>query len=198
MFQGTATGWIYAYDARDGRRLWEFNARNGIIAPPVTYMVGGRQYVTILVGYGGATPVGGALLDPGWRYGKHIPRVLTFALDGKAVLPETPPPDFSVHAINDPAFVIDAEAARRGENLWNHSCIVCHGVGAASAGPIAPDLRESPVAANFASLDAVLNGALRQHGMPPFPALTEAERNDIFMYVRNVSRAASGAAAGKN
>jgi mono/diheme cytochrome c family protein len=130
-------------------------------------------------------------MDPGWRYGKHMPRVLTFALNGTAAVPDTPPPDYSVHPIDNPGIEIDRAAADRGENLWNHSCIVCHGVAAASAGTIAPDLRESPLAASFASLDAVLSGALRQHGMPSFPALTHDERTDIFMYIRRVARAAS-------
>jgi quinohemoprotein ethanol dehydrogenase len=191
VFQGTADGWFHAYEAREGRELWKFNARNGIIAPPVTYSVGGRQYITLLVGYGGATPAGGSLLDPGWRYGKHTPRAMTFALGASAELPATPPPDHSVHPINDPAFVIDTVAATRGENLWNHSCILCHGVAGATAGPIAPDLRESPVAANLAGIDTVLNGALRQNGMPPFPALSHDDRADIFMYIRRVARAAA-------
>jgi quinohemoprotein ethanol dehydrogenase len=191
VFQGTATGWMYAYDAQSGKQMWKFDAKDGIIAPPMTYAIEGRQYLTILVGYGGATPVGGRLIDPGWRYGKHIPRVLTFALGGTAAVPDTPPPDYSVHPIDKPVFEIDPAAAARGENLWNHSCIICHGVAAASAGTIAPDLRESPLAASFASLDAVLSGTLRQNGMPPFPALTHEERADIFMYIRRVARLAS-------
>jgi quinohemoprotein ethanol dehydrogenase len=197
VFQGTAMGWIYGYDAQTGKQLWSFNARNGIIAPPITYRVNGRQYLTVLAGYGGATPMAGALIDPGWRYGKHLPRVLTFVLDGKAAVPATPAPDFSVHPIDDPAFKIDAAAVKRGEDLWNHSCIMCHGVAAATGGPIAPDLRESQLAANFAALTAVLDGSLKARGMPPFPAFSRDQRTDVFMYVRQLARdASSNASAG--
>ena len=27
----------YGYDARTGKKLWSFNAKNGMIAPPITY-----------------------------------------------------------------------------------------------------------------------------------------------------------------
>jgi quinohemoprotein ethanol dehydrogenase len=192
VIQGTAMGWIYGYDAETGKQLWSFNARNGIIAPPVTYAVKGRQYLTLLVGYGGATPVGGALMDPGWRYGKHIPRVLTFALDGSATVPATPPPDFSVHPIDDPNLKIDQAAAERGEAVWNHACIVCHGVALASAGDVAPDLRESQIAASLAGIETVLDGGLKQRGMPPYPALSHEQRADIFMYIRSTARSAAG------
>jgi len=188
VFQGTAMGKLYAYNAESGQRLWSFDSKNGIIAPPITYTVNGKQYVTVLVGYGGATPVGGRLLDPGWRYGKHIPRVMTFALNAKAMLPPTPPPDFSVHPFDDPRVQLDEAAAKRGEDLWNHTCIVCHGVAVASAGTIAPDLRESRVSADLTALEAVLDGALKQNGMPPYPALGHSERADIFMYIRSQAR----------
>jgi alcohol dehydrogenase (cytochrome c) len=40
--------------------LWRSPAlASGIIAPPVTYRVDGRQYVAILAGYGGGVPIWG-------------------------------------------------------------------------------------------------------------------------------------------
>ena len=53
VFQGTADGYFSAYDAATGERLWRFNAGLGIIAAPISYSVGGKQYVSVLVGYGG-------------------------------------------------------------------------------------------------------------------------------------------------
>jgi hypothetical protein len=32
-------------------KLWEFDAGNGHIAPPITYMVGGKQYLSVMVGW---------------------------------------------------------------------------------------------------------------------------------------------------
>ena len=39
-------GYIYAYDAKSGKQLWSWQAPGYIIAPSVTYMVNGKQYVT--------------------------------------------------------------------------------------------------------------------------------------------------------
>lgn len=41
---------LLALDARDGRRLWTFRAGSGVHAAPITYLVGGRQQLTVAVG----------------------------------------------------------------------------------------------------------------------------------------------------
>jgi len=53
VFQGTATGLFNAYHARTGQLLWRFDAGLGISAPPITYKIKGKQYVALLVGWGG-------------------------------------------------------------------------------------------------------------------------------------------------
>ncbi|MBL0901233.1 MAG: PQQ-binding-like beta-propeller repeat protein, partial [Reyranella sp.] len=58
VFQGTATGEFAAYDARNGRRLWRFDAQRGISSAPISYAVDGRQYVSVLVGWGGLAAFG--------------------------------------------------------------------------------------------------------------------------------------------
>ena len=70
VFQGTADGWFAAYDARGGKRLWRFNAGLGIIAAPMSFSAGGKQYVSILVGYGGTAAAYGKFMDVGWKYGR--------------------------------------------------------------------------------------------------------------------------------
>jgi lanthanide-dependent methanol dehydrogenase len=52
-FYGTMDRWFKAVDAASGRLLWQFKAPSGIIGQPITYMVGGVQYVAILAGVGG-------------------------------------------------------------------------------------------------------------------------------------------------
>jgi len=45
--QGVAYGGhIYAYDAKTGKQLWSWQAPDYIYAPPVTYMVKGKQYLS--------------------------------------------------------------------------------------------------------------------------------------------------------
>ncbi len=184
VFQGTADGWFHAYDARDGRELWKFDAKNGILAPPITYLVDGQQYITLLVGYGAAAPE-----DPGWRFGKHMPRVVTFKLGGKAKLPSTPPPEFSVDAIDDPSFVIDETAAVRGRDLWLRNCTVCHMLGGANANW--PDLRTSQMATDYDTFRHIVQkGALAQQGMPMFDDLSDQQVRDIYMSIRQYARKA--------
>jgi len=194
VFQGTADGWFYAYDAESGKQLWKYAVKNGVIAPPITYQVDSQQYVSLLVGYGGATPPAGKLFDPGWRYGKQPPRVLTFKLGGRANLPDTPGPDYSVSPIYDPSEKIDETAAARGENLWNHTCGLCHGTAGIGAGSVAPDLRESAAAHNYDSLRVIMKeGTLAFGGMPKFDDRTDSEVRDVFMYIREISKPAQTA-----
>ena len=63
VFQGRSDGIFLAYRASDGKKLWEYDTGTGILAPPVTYMVEGVQYVTVMAGWGG---VPGLLNFPGW------------------------------------------------------------------------------------------------------------------------------------
>jgi alcohol dehydrogenase (cytochrome c) len=51
VFAGEANGRFRAYDAKNGKVLWTFQAGAGVNAPPSSYAVGGKQY--IVVGAGG-------------------------------------------------------------------------------------------------------------------------------------------------
>jgi PQQ-dependent dehydrogenase (methanol/ethanol family) len=51
VFSGEANGRFAAYDAKNGKMLWSFQAGAGVNAPPSSYAVGGKQY--IVVGAGG-------------------------------------------------------------------------------------------------------------------------------------------------
>jgi len=185
VFQGTGDGWFHAFDARDGKELWTYNVRNGVQAPPITYSVRGQQYVTLLVGYGAAAPT-----DPGWRYGKHLPRILTFKLGGAAQLPATPGPDFSVKPIDNPSEKIDEVRAARGIDLWARNCAVCHSLGAGTANW--PDLRESPLAHDYDTLHTILrDGSLSPLGMPQFDEFSDDQIRDINMAVKLMSRRAA-------
>jgi alcohol dehydrogenase (cytochrome c) len=50
---GTADRKIHAFDATTGKLLWEFPTNSGVLAPPTTFSVDGKQYVAIHSGWGG-------------------------------------------------------------------------------------------------------------------------------------------------
>jgi alcohol dehydrogenase (cytochrome c) len=50
LFSGGRDGAFYALDARDGKLLWETNLGPSVSAGPMTYMVNGKQYVSIQCG----------------------------------------------------------------------------------------------------------------------------------------------------
>lgn len=57
-FYGTMDGYFKAIDTRTGALLWKMKMPSGIIANPITYMHGGKQYVAILSGVGGWAGIG--------------------------------------------------------------------------------------------------------------------------------------------
>jgi glucose dehydrogenase len=48
VFQGSDTGQLYAFDARNGRQLFAHKAPRSIRASALTYKVNGKQYVTVV------------------------------------------------------------------------------------------------------------------------------------------------------
>ena len=50
VFMGEGTGFLNAYDSATGDALWRFQCGAGVNAPPITYKVGGTQYVAVAAG----------------------------------------------------------------------------------------------------------------------------------------------------
>ena len=50
VFTGTPDGQFLAYDAKSGKQVWSYKAEGGVNAPPITYSVGGRQFVAVAAG----------------------------------------------------------------------------------------------------------------------------------------------------
>jgi quinohemoprotein ethanol dehydrogenase len=192
VFQGTADGAFSAYDAGSGKRLWQFQSGLGIIAAPMSYAIGGKQYVAVLVGYGGTTAAYGKFMDMGYKYGRQPRRLLAFALDGKATLPETPGPDFKVAALDDPELKLDPKDVGMGQALFGQ-CAACHGISLNSTGTPGPDLRESGIALDLASFRMLLkDGLLMPQGMPRFEKMSDEHIRQLHAYIRAGARAALG------
>jgi len=192
VFQGNGAGWFEAFDAKTGEKLWRFNAGHGIVGAPMTYTVKGKQYVSILVGWGGGV-MWSEITNQGWKYGAQPRRLLTFAIDGKTLLPPSAPADMTVRPVDDPKMKLDEAMVKRGAVTFAVNCATCHGLEMVSPGVPAPDLRESQIALSLdAMLTVVKGGALVSNGMPRFDDLTEAQVADIHQYIRAGARQAMG------
>ena len=188
VFQGTADGFFSAYDAVNGRRLWRFDAGLGIIAAPISYSVGTKQLISVLVGYGGQSAIASDLMNVGWKYGAQPRRLLTFALDGKATLPWSAPRTFQVNAVDDPSVQLNDTDVAVGHAIYL-ACAACHGRDLVSTGGPAPDLRESQLALHPESFWAVVHdGALIQRGMPSFDTFTREQVMQLYAYIRSGAR----------
>ncbi|MDX1499306.1 MAG: PQQ-dependent dehydrogenase, methanol/ethanol family [Woeseiaceae bacterium] len=194
LFQGRADGRFIAYDAASGDELWNFDMGLGMTAAPITWELDGRQYVSILVGWGGGAAGIGSLFSSeevsprhlGWAYGKHMRRLVTFSLEGTVDMPPQPPPYYA-QPLEAPEFVVDAELADRGA-LEFGGCMPCHGLDALAAG-MAPDLRESAVALDKDAFAAVVrDGSLVARGMPGTPDITDAQLEALQHYIRRRAR----------
>jgi quinohemoprotein ethanol dehydrogenase len=187
VFQSLETGQLVAYDAKDGSQRWSYDVGHGIIAPPITYSHAGRQYVSVLAGFGGAGGEGGQVLGQvTWSYAAPR-RLLTFALDGNASLPAANARAGSVHVLDDPSLQLDENLVQRGELLYENSCSLCHGDSAVSSGG-APDLRASAVALNLNAFRQVLSSGRVERGMPKFDDVTPRDVESVYQFIRGMAR----------
>ena len=183
VFQGRTDGDLVAYAADTGKRLWSFGAQTAVMAQPITYLAGGRQFVTVIAGSRNVSATG---LKTEWNYYTQKWRVLTFALDGTAKLPPEDKRDLAL--MDDPQFAIDPTKVAIGKTVFAQRCANCHGAAAISGGA-APDLRKAAGPMSFETLvEVVRNGALRERGMPRFEELTDPELEGLQHYVRQRAR----------
>jgi PQQ-dependent dehydrogenase (methanol/ethanol family) len=160
VFQGTADGRFMAYDARDGKKLWEAATGTGVVAAPSTYEVDGQQYVSVAVGWGGVYGIAARATE---RKGPGT--VYTFAIGGKA-----PPPGFVEYKMNALLQGVPYDKAQyeAGTALYVSNCAFCHGVPGVDRGGNVPNLGFSS-SETIGALDKWLfNGPATKNGMPDF------------------------------
>src|SRR6202012_3901153 len=79
IFTGDQRGILYAFDAKDGKDLWQGNLKLAFGTAPVIYSIDGTEYVLVTVG--------GAALTASEELGEIGARVVALKLGGKQLPP---------------------------------------------------------------------------------------------------------------
>lgn len=185
VFQGDAMGLFRAFDTRDGKELWSFNAFSSMLAPPVTFEIDGTQYVSIFTGWGGGDHFSGFVNEvASWKYGNRG-RLLVFKLGGNAEYAEPPLLDRTI-PVQQPVSV-STDDLKRGEQLYHLNCGTCHGLKVKSDG-VMPDLRMMNEGTHENFQKIVQEGLLTPLGMASFAdQLTPEDTTLVHQYI--ISRA---------
>ena len=162
VFQGDNGGQFAAFDADDGALLWEFDTQGAADSAPITYEVGGVQYV--------ATLAAGGVRN---RYNDG--RLLVFKLDGDVSIPVATAPDVDIP--EPPPLTASAEQLEEGRRHYNRVCVWCHGMGA--VGTVNADLRLMTAETHQRFQAIVRGGLLRDTGMESFADAVTAEETDL-------------------
>ncbi|MDN5502855.1 MAG: PQQ-dependent dehydrogenase, methanol/ethanol family [Comamonas sp.] len=160
VFQGTADGRFVAYHAASGEKLWEAPTGTGVVAAPSTYMVDGKQYVSVAGGWGGVYGLAARATE---RQGPGT--VYTFAVGGKAKMPE-----FVAQRTGQllQGVKYDPAKVEAGTMLYVANCVFCHGVPGVDRGGNIPNLgyMDASYIENLPSF--VFKGPAMARGMPDF------------------------------
>ena len=176
VFEGTTHQTFAAFDARTGDELWSYPVQSAPVAGPISYSLGGEQYIAINAGWGG----GAAQVERG--AGIELPRAAARLLVFKLGAGEQLPPLAARAPIPPPPRLTASEAeVQKGAQLFAETCAVCHGQRA--VGGMA-DLRHMTAETHAKFNDIVLGGAYVDKGMASFAdILTEEDAASIHAYL---------------
>ena len=76
MFSGSLDRFFKAYDQSTGKMLWKSRLGDVPSAAPITYSVGGKQYVAMVVGYGAPQSA---------SFGALVPEIVTPVIPSSSV-----------------------------------------------------------------------------------------------------------------
>jgi mono/diheme cytochrome c family protein len=184
VFQGDALGAFEAFDAANGQLLWRVMTGSAITAAPVSYELGGEQFVLVPVGAGGGVQFNYPELHAGDRP-QGPTRLMAFTLSSDREVPlirvaarELPP---------QPELAASDAEIEKGRWLYADNCSGCHGKNAvARFGGSVPDLRYSSTEVHDTWAAIVVGGSRTSNGMPPMP-LELGDAEAIRVYVLSLS-----------
>ncbi|MBV1875217.1 MAG: PQQ-dependent dehydrogenase, methanol/ethanol family [Cycloclasticus sp.] len=183
VFSGAQTGELYALNAETGEKLWEFRTGSGIIAPPITYQLDGKQYIAVASGIGGvynnlSNDIDLANINPGGA-------IWVFELgtggDTSTIHAKTirPPKSNKIKEVFDDKAAW-SDSVKHGAELYEQTCSHCHGIGMKTSGSNF-DLRTFPKTDKSRFMDSVING---KGSMPAWGNKLSVEEVDaIYEYV---------------
>ncbi len=189
-FQGNGMGFLNAFDSASGEILWSRDIQTSMLAPPITFVIDGEQYIAILAGTGGGNNHGGDTLGfhtehlASLKYGNNG-RLLAFKIGGNQKLPRL---DLINKSIPEQPQLISTEfQIKRGTELYGEYCAFCHGT-AVRAGPALPDLRMMSIDTHELFQEIVYQGILSDNGMSSFSdVLSEKDVESIYHYIVNTA-----------
>ncbi|MHA7900472.1 MAG: PQQ-dependent dehydrogenase, methanol/ethanol family [Henriciella sp.] len=158
LMQGDAEGMFSIRDTKTGEILKQFDVNSGVISAPITYLVDGEQYITLIAEWGGGQGQIFRLTDA-----RYNGTVYTFKLGGTGSAPEKLPSDRRELTTR----TTDASPLELGWGYIHYmqNCAACHDI-PGSYGGVIPNLARSSDAV-YDNLDAiVLDGIYAGIGMP--------------------------------
>lgn len=175
VFQGDVSGHLRVFDATSGAQLHSVDVGTSMLAAPMSYAVGEEQYVAIMAGVHGQSP-----LYVDYKHGTEG-RIIAFKLGGRAVRKRRPKgggedSDVSPPPISD---VSESSPIRLGQKLFDRNCSGCH-----ATLQRAPDLALMAASDHEEFDSIVLGGSRAENGMPSYAeVLTQHEVNAIHTYL---------------
>lgn len=186
LFGGDSAGRFRAMDQSTGKVLWEMNLGSAVTGYPITFSVGGHQYVAVSTGF--------------WLGDSFTPEILkstqgnlfVFALPDAGIGRQGPyrePVDARAAPIEVDAPRVAPEsapgaAAANGQAVYTEHCAACHGP-AMQGGAGIPPLKGAAFEANWKGKTANQLFAYLKSTMPPGGAgtLNDAEYRAVTDYV---------------
>ncbi|WP_353230857.1 PQQ-dependent dehydrogenase, methanol/ethanol family [Novosphingobium sp.] len=162
VVQGRGDGSLWVYNASTGAPITSIKTGSHIMAAPMTYKIGGVQYIAVQVGYGGSGITFPIPPSSAAYRNMNTNRILVFKLGGGAV----PQPDARVNPFDypePPKLTATAAVIAHGEEKFTEYCSRCHVFGPG----VTPDLSRLPPEIHGMFNDIVLKGTLASLGMAP-------------------------------
>ena len=176
VFQGGIDGHFRVYEASTGEQLHNIDVGTSIIAAPMTYKIGGEQYVAVMAGVDENQRT-----NADYLYGNKG-RIVAFKIGGGDV-PKRPLLNREGKFVeNNDGESYSKEEVQLGQRLYVANCTGCHNTGRA------PNLLPLKVNVEKEFTDIVLGCSRLTQGMPRYKGVLSNEQVDaILTYLKDTN-----------